>query len=334
MIATRLTPPRKRVRARHRGLFWLAMVIAIFAFAGGGYIAVNSYLGSAQPGDVATAYFAALAKGQAARALSYGPVPAGDRSYLTAEVLRDQLDAGAIGSVQVLSVARTGQTARVNVSYQLRGPTGSHVVTDAVPMIEKDRHWWLSESAVSTKVGLAQATQRAAFAGTAFPAGSVLLFPGALPITFDTPNLQLGAPDSTVQFTTSHNTALSVEASAAGIAAARSMVSTSFAACLAGTSASAFCPVPTINGTAAVRAVPGSLRGTVSPTATDGLAVTVTPDANGLLQVQGTVSVDGHYQSLSYSNSASVVTDAKISVPISAQCYASTLTGLLWKAAT
>src|ERR1700712_2462091 len=82
--------PRARVRARHKGLFWLAALIATFALVGGTFVAVSSYLSSAQPGTVAVAYFTALSNDDAARALAYGPVPAGDRSYLTAEVLKAQ----------------------------------------------------------------------------------------------------------------------------------------------------------------------------------------------------------------------------------------------------
>jgi hypothetical protein len=323
--------PAPHPRARHRGLFWLAAVVAVFALVGGTVMAVTSYLSSARPADVVTSYFTALAHDDAARALSYGPVPAGDTSFLTADVLKDQLAVGAISDFQVLTVNKSSaDAAKVNVSYQLSGPGESHVVTDTVPVIRKDRHWWLAASAVSTRVGLARAGQRAMFAGTSFPAGSVLLFPGALPITFDTGNLELGASHANVQFATADNTNLAVEASATGIGAARAAVGTALTSCLAESSANVFCPVPG-NGSSTVRAVPNTLRGTLATGATDGLAVSVSPSAAGVLLVDGTVLVNGHYVSLAYANTTAPVTDAKISVSVAAQCYATTPTTITWR---
>jgi hypothetical protein len=333
MMSTAPGPSTARAPVRHRGLFWLTAVIATFALIGGTFLAVTSYLSSAQPGDVVESYFAALERGDASRALSYGPVPAGDHGFLTEDVLKAQLAIAAIENVQVLSVTRSGTTAKVNVSYQLRAngiPGSSQLVTDAVPMIRKDRHWWLAASAVSTKVGLAQAGQRATFAGTTFPSGEVLMFPGALPIKFDTANLQLGNADSTVRFSDADNSGLTVEASGAGIGAARAALGVALTACLAGTSTDPFCPVPG-NGSSVLRAVPGSLRGILAAKATDGLTVTVTPDANGVFHLDGTVSVDGKYQSLDYTNIASSVTDGHISVSISAQSYASSVDAITWK---
>jgi hypothetical protein len=325
--------PGQRIRARHRGVAWLAAVIALFALVGGGYLAVASYLSSAEPGDVAMAYFNSLARGDAARALSYGPVPAGDRRYLSAEVLKAQLAAGAISAPQVISIAKTPghpDSSTVNLSYRLTTPDGaSRTVTDVVPMIRKDRHWWLAASAVTTRVGLQQATQRATFAGTALPDQAVLLFPGALPITFDTPNLELSGIESTVQFNVSDNSRVGVEASPAGITAARSSVGTALAACLGASSTDVFCPAPG-NGSSTVRAVPGSLRGTLAPKATDGLTVTVPNDAHGLFVVAGTVTVNGKYLALSYTNVATPMTDPAISVMISAHCYASAVGPVTW----
>jgi hypothetical protein len=329
-----LGPPASELRpqARHRGLFWLAALVSVFAVAGGGFIAINSYFNSAQPSAVVTSYFAALARGDAARALSYGPVPPGNTSYLTADVLKDQLAVGAISHVQVLTVARTGtagDSAKVNVSYQLSGPGTGHVVTDTVPMIRKNRRWWLADTAVTTKVSLSRAQQRATFAGAAFPTGSVLLFPGALPIKFDTANLELGA-GSSVQFTGGNNAGLLVEASAAGIGAARASVGAALTACLADTSTDVFCPVPGL-GSTTVRAVPASLHGTLANKATDGLAVTVSPAPTGILLIDGAVSVNGHYVSLAYANTTAPVSSDKISVTIAAQCYASTPDAVTWR---
>jgi hypothetical protein len=330
-----LAAPARSVpsRDRHRGLFWLAAVIATFALVGGGYTAISAYLNTAQPGDVALAYFKAVSRGDAARALSYGSVPAGNRAFLTAEVLADQLALGRIDNVDVLSVVRDGADATtVNLSYRLLAPDDeSRVITDAIPMVHVGRHWRLTQSAVSTRVALAQAQRRVAFAGTSVPAGAVLLFPGALPIKFDTANLELGPANSSVQFSTSDNTGLVVEASPAGISAARAVVVTALRACLAATSTDPFCPVPG-GGTGSQRAVPGSLRGTVGADVANSLAVTVSPDANGVLVVAGNIAVDGQYLALNYANIATAATSTSITVALSARCYASAPTAVTWKA--
>jgi hypothetical protein len=330
--ARTVAPPRDR----HRGLFWLAAVIATFALVGGGYTAISAYLSNAQPADVALAYFTAVSRGDAARALSYGSVPAGNRAFLTADTLADQLELGRIDDVDVLSVVRDGANAStVNLSYRLRAPDDeSRVITDAVPMEHVGRHWRLTQSAVSTRVALAQAQRRVTFAGTAVPTGVVLLFPGALPIKFDTPNLELGPANSSVQFSPSDNTGLVVEASPAGITAARALVVAGLRACLAATSTDPFCPVPgngSDTGSGSVRAVPGSLRGTVGADVANSLAVTVSPDPNGVLVVAGNISVNGQYLALNYTNIATVATNPSIAVALSAQCYASAPTALTWK---
>ena len=48
-------------------------------------------------------YFRALARGDAASALGYGTVPAGDHSYLSAEVLQAELLVAPITDVAIVS---------------------------------------------------------------------------------------------------------------------------------------------------------------------------------------------------------------------------------------
>jgi hypothetical protein len=320
-----------RSRARHRGLFWLAVVIATFAFTGSGYLAVATYLRSAEPSDVVISYFTALAAGDGARALSYGPVPAGDQSFLTDDVLRQQLKAGAIMNVQVLSVTLGKSTAQVNVNYQLRVAAGQlRLVTDTVPMVKVGRHWWLAHSAATTKVSLAMAGYRAAFAGTAIPTDSVVLFPGALPITFDTDTLQLAPTNTIVEFSSSENTSLGVEPSAAGIVAARAAVGLALTSCLAPASTDTLCPVPT-SSDGSLRVVPGTLHGSLAPAAADRLEVTVTTASDGIMTIEGTVDVDGRYSALDYNNVATVKTNNAIHVAISAQAFASQLSTITWR---
>jgi hypothetical protein len=313
-------PPRRA--SRHRGVTLFTALVATFAVLVGGYVAMSRYLAKSSPGSVVTSYFAALAGDDAARALSYGTVPGGDHEYLTAAVLRDQLAAGAISDVQVMSIDEQSRNAQVGIYYQLRSAAGTSNVSDVVPLVRAGRQWRLAESAVPTTVGLRQATRRAALAGTAFPAGPVAMFPGALPVTFDTPNLMLEASGSTVDFDGGDDAALTVTVSSAGVSAARSAVAAALAACLSGASISPQCPQPT---GANLRIVPGTLRGALSATGTSALTVAVTGDADGVLTITGTVDVTGSYKSLDFDNIASAVTSSTIFVPVAAHCYASAL---------
>jgi hypothetical protein len=304
--------------------------VSTFALVGGSYVAVTDYLTTSPPAAVVAAYFAALARDDAARALSYGPVPDGTHDYLTATVLSDQLAIGAIGDLRVRSVSEHAQTAQVSIDYQLRSGAASRRVSDVVPLVRHGRTWRLAESAVPTSVDLVQATRRAAVAGAAIPSGTVLMFPGALPLTFDTANLTLDAGGSTVDFGGGDPGGQVVVASAAGTSLARTAVADALADCLSGDSGSARCPLP-VGGH--VRAVPASLRGRLSATGTSSLKVQVTDDADGVLAISGMVDVDGSYQSLDFDNIASVVRSTTILVPVSARCYASAIkSSLMWEA--
>lgn len=321
-------PPRRA--SRHRGVILFTALVATFAVLVGGYVAITRYLAESPPGSVVDSYFAALARDDAARALSYGAIPAGDHEFLTAAVLRDQLNVGAISTVQVMSVDEQSRSAKVGVYYQLRSAAGTRNVSDVVPLIRVGRQWRLVESAVPTTVGLQQATRRAALAGTEFPTGPVAMFPGALPITFDTPNLVLQPTGSTVNFDSSDSGALTVAVSAAGVSAAQAAVAVALTACLTGDSSSSQCPQPTGPN---VRIVPGTLRGSLSATRTSTLTVAVTDAADGVLTITGTVDVTGSYKSLDFDNIASTVTSSTIFVPVSAHCYASAVpASLTWGA--
>jgi hypothetical protein len=329
MTFSRLPAGSRRERRRHRGLFCLAVLVTGVAAVGGGFVAVNGYLKSPGPGSVVTSYFAALADGHASGALSYGSVPAGTRAYLNADVLREQLAIAPIGPVNIDSVSQDKKQAQVSVSYQLRYARGAVTVKDVVPMIKRGRQWRLTQAAVPTKVGLAGSLNRAALAKAAIPSDPVPLFPGALPITFDTPNLQLSSAGSAVLFSAVDHTGLAVLMSANGIKAVRAALTAALTECLTATAAgSPLCPLP--GGT--VRAVPGTLRGAVKPTAIAGLSVELTPDADGRVNITGTVDVDGHYQSLDFNNIATTATGPAISVPISARCFAFSPQSVTWTA--
>jgi hypothetical protein len=329
MISSLLPPPTAHARARHRGLFWLAALLLAVALVGGVFVAVTSYLDGSQPGSVVAAYFAALRRGDAAKALSYGQVPAGSHAYLSAAVLREQLTIAPLDAVDVQAVDQQGRAASVSVMYQFHYHGTAVTVDDTVPMVRHGRQWRLSQSAVVTRVGLAQAANRARFADAAFPATAVAVFPGLFPITFDTPNLQVAPGQAAARFAHADDSALAVTLSPSGKAAVGASVNHALQACLsgdAGTPAAALCPVP---GGAGIRAVPGSLRGTIVSQGATPLILAVANDPDGAVAISGTVTVNGSYQALAYDNTASSKS-GKVDVTISAQCYAGSVGAVTW----
>lgn len=293
----------------------VAVAVAAILFVGGAVFAVVDYESEAGPAHVVASYFHAVADGDAEAALGYGDVPAGDRSYLTADVLRAQLANGSIHAIQTSRAAG----GRVDVSYQLGGRT----IDDVVGVVKRDGRWRLAASAVRTSVSLADAEQRAEFAGAAVPTDQPLLFPGALPIRFDTPSLEL-APGAVVAFSGSTTTSLPVAVSAAGQNAVEAATKAALTACVASATPAALCPVPVATG---IRAVPASLHGTIVGTPT--IRATVAPEATGKLSISGSMTVDGTYQTLDYQNQPSVKTGS-VTVTFTAWDYATDPTKIVW----
>jgi hypothetical protein len=297
-------PTRRRPR---RGL-WLATLVALLALVGGVVVAVTSYLSVPGPDGVVQDYFAALAGGDATSALGYGDVPSGDRSFLTAAVLQDQLAAAPITSVQVSPMAQ----GSVPVTYRLAGVA----ISDSVPVLKRSGSWRLRASAVHTSVSLAAAGQRAIFAGASVPTGQPLLFPGALPVRFDSPVLLVPAGSAVVRFAGSSTEAVAVQVSVAGQRAITTAMVTTLTSCITSATPAAACPVPSGTG---IRAVPESLRGKV--TGSPVVHVSVAPQADGKLSITGQVEVDGSYQSIDYENQASTKT-GQLDVSFTAHSYA------------
>ncbi len=140
------------------------------------------------------------------------------------------------------------------------------------------------------------------------------------------------APDSSVQFDAPHNTGLAVEASAAGIGAARAAVGAALTRAWPR-------PRPTCSARCRATARPRCGRCRIAARHArgegDGRAGgdRDARSADGLFDVEGTVLVDGTTPSLDYTNIPTTVTDAQISVSISASCYAaSSVSAVTWTA--
>jgi hypothetical protein len=309
-------PPSRRTR---RGRFWAVAVLAAVALAGGSVVAITGYASQDGPDAVVRSYFAALDRGDAEGALGYGDVPAGDRAYLTADVLRDQLAIAPITSLRTAPAAR----GQVMISYFIAGKR----ITDAVPMIKRDGRWRLASSAIRVSVSLSAAGQRATFAGTAVPTDQPLLFPGALPVRFDNPNLSVPPSAAVPRFNGSPGSGnLTVDVSPAGKRAVSAAIIAALTTCVTSTDRSPLCPTPAGTG---IRAVPASLRATI--TGTPVVETTVAPQADGQLLISGSAKLTGSYESLDYENQAKTVT-GPVDINFKAHCYANDPAKFVWDA--
>jgi hypothetical protein len=316
-------PPAKRVRSprRHRGVFWVAVLTSLVAVVAGVFVAVTTYVSATAPDTIATNYFRALSRGDATAALAYGDVPAGPRTYLTGGVLRAALEVASISDVSALSVDRGGNTANVTVQYQLGFRGNQKAVTDRVTLNRHGRSWRLAATAASVQIIAKVAGHRLTLAGSALPAGSVLVFPGALPLSVDTPNLEIGE-DVVIHLTDKRT--LRPTLSKAGTQAVQAAIVSAVRACL-GTNPSPSCPVPTD-----ARVVPGTVHGTLTGDLGHELTIQVTgPD--GLLDVRGSVAVRGSYQRLDFDN-LPAATSGTTDLAIRAHCYAANPSKLVWGA--
>jgi hypothetical protein len=280
----------------------------VVAVVGGGTVAVMTAVRVASPGDVVENYFAALRAGDAPAALSYGDAPTGNRSFLTSAALREQNRLAAIGSLQVEAATVSGRTARVPVTYTLTpaaAPTRPSIQTTNVALHRKGRGWALDRTAAVVRVLPIAAGRRATLAGAAVPAQPVALFPGIVPVRYDTTLIEQQLNSGYVTLTSTTPVRVGAQLSDSGRSVVEAAVRKAFMLCLARPTAAASrsCPLtPTISG----RVVPGSLRGALRRSAFD--VAPALRDADGLVRTSGSFFVDGRYQTLNYDNLASTDT--------------------------
>jgi hypothetical protein len=303
--------------------FWFAVLLATALTLGGTSVAVGAYTADGQPDTVVRAYFAALQRGDAAAALGYGAVPSGPTGLLAPAVLAAQNSIGPIQDVVVRGVRRAGDSARVFVTYTVDLRSGPVAVSDTVPVARHGHGWRLVRSAVPESIRPGGASALASVAGSAVPTGVVPMLPGAVPVSYDSPNLELAAASRVVRFADSGVLPVDAAVSAAGRAAIASGVRVALAACLAGRSVvQALCPVPD-----AVAGVPGSLRGSLTGPVTLSFQVDL-PD--GVITVHGSAPVAGMYQRLDDDNIPS--TQTVRSTGLSADVAATTPGTVRWNA--
>ncbi|MGI8679274.1 MAG: hypothetical protein ACR2LX_11415 [Jatrophihabitans sp.] len=307
---------------RHRAVFWGALVVAVAVLAAGVVIAVVGYIETSGPAGTVRGYFAALARSDAPAALAFGRTPAGERELLTSRVLAEQQRIAPIGDVSIGSARRSGNTAQVDVHYTLRFFHKPQKLTDTIEVRQLGGDWRLVATAVETSIGVEQAPQRASILGAAVPRGKVLMFPGAVPIRFDSPYLTLKASDDLVSFASGPTADVYVDVSDAGEKAVITALTAALRPCLTG-GKDPRCPQPT------GRTIPGTVKAAPAGPVADKLSVDVGNDPEGTLDITGTVHVTGTYRSLGFDNRTNTKTGA-FDVPVHATAYAVAPVQITW----
>lgn len=305
--------------------FWFTVLLATALTLAGASFAVGAYEAAGRPETVVREYFAALADGDAAAALGYGTVPAGPHNLLTADVLATQNAIGPIGDVTVRGVRDSGQHALVDVTYTVGFATGPVTVRDQVSVTRQDGTWRLDRSAIPVMVTAAGGSAVGTIAGGSVRNGWYMMFPGAVPVTYATPNLQPAPGSSVLRFTDAGHLQIDAMVSPTGRRTITSALRAALAACLTGRStAEPLCPTPDSDGD-----VPGSLRGTVAELDSTTVAMTV-ESADGEIDIRATALVRGTYQSLDPNNIPQPSPATKLT--FSAHCYATAPGTIRWDA--
>jgi hypothetical protein len=277
-------------------LFWLGVVVALVTMVGGGWYAYAEYRATSGPAAAVRGYFAALARSDAPAALAYGTVPDGPHDLLTSAVLARQQQLAPLHDVHIVEVAESGDDATVHFSYRLQFASDDQEFTGSLQVHDTGSGWRLAQTAVATTVQIDEAVDRFTFAGTSIPDGATLLFPGAVPLHFDTPNLQVDPATAAIQFGGANPTEVELRPSPAVKASMAKALTTRLAGCLAGKVAVSSCPAPP------PRVVPGSLRGSIDGLVAPHLRFTVASTAAGVIEAVGRLPFQGSYRSLSYTN--------------------------------
>jgi hypothetical protein len=291
-------PLPDRPRARRLSPARLGVVlVAVLALVGGIAFAVAALTEVTSPRSTVADYFAALRRADAPAALSLGPRLMGDTRLLTSAVLREQQQLGPISGVRVGDTTENGSRATVAVSYSVGGvaPTTRN---ETVVLHRKGNGWELDRSSSLVRVHLLNAAHRTTLAGSAVPSTPVHVFPGVLPLRFDTAALQLDPKAPTITLSADADLNVAVVLSAAGRRALADQLDSAVAACLRKPLA------PCLLEATATRTVPGSLRGTVSapPSADPPQLVLSATDADGLVTASGTFKADAQWTVLDFEN--------------------------------
>ena len=321
-------PAVRRPRGRVRRL--LLSVLAVAALVGGTVVAVVTAAAATSPGQIVERYFAALSAGDAPAALGYGPAPTGEHEFLTSSALSLQTKLAAIDDVQVGTSTVSGRTARVAVTYRLTPPAGSGTPSpqsSTVALHRSGRRWQLDSTAATVRVIATAAGHRATLAGAVMPTTAVALFPGAVPVRYDTSLIRMVSDPTYLTLGSTGDVRVGARLSPAGVSVVEATVRRTFQSCLSrGATAPVSCPLPPDG----YQVVPGSLRGRLTRTTFPSAPSLRAGNADGLIEAAGTFVVNGRYQSLNFDNIASAKSGT-VDVDFRAALYASAPAVLAWE---
>jgi hypothetical protein len=275
--------------------FRLGVLAGVLMLAAGITLAVEGYAATGGPDGAVRGYFAAISASDAAGALAYGDLPAGSRSLLTDDVLREQQTNAHLRDLRIGTTGQQGDRAEVDVTYTLAFPWTNIAVAAAVHLHERGDTWRLDEAAIPVTLNSFAARERMSILGTELPTERLLLFPGALPISLDTPYLRLNAYFDNVTFGAPDTLNVRLDLTDQARTAFERATLAAVRRCVTG-AADPACPLPD------ERYVPGSIHGRID----GGLRATDASlddlDVAGLLRLKAHVLVVGSYRRLTFHN--------------------------------
>jgi hypothetical protein len=296
-----------------RAIFWLAFAVALVALFAGSLYAYVAYRETAGPDGTVRGYFAALERGDAAAALGFGLLPDGRTDLLTDQVLAEQLMVAPMRGATVESVHESGDRAEVGYRYVLHFPDGDRRYSGVLRLVDHGDGWRLASAAVPVRLDVEQALDRLNFAGTVAPQGQrMLMFPGALPVRFDTPYLQLDPATRAVRFGGGRGLAVRIEPTRTADRLLTARLRSRLSACVRSGSSSLACPQPS------PRTIPGSLRGRLLSVK---CTYQVTSEAAGSIAISGSAFFQGSYRTLDYENVARTHR-GRVTLSVDATAYA------------
>ena len=310
-----VAPPRWWDR-RHRGLFWAGLLVAALLVVGGAAYAYSSYRDSDGADGAVRGYLHALARGDAPAALSYAVPRTGDQPFLTSAVLRTQLALAPMHDITIGGDTPAGDGGTVvSFSYALDFSRGSERISDTVIARRVKGQWKLDRVAATVTLTMSQAKDRATLAGAAFPQGKVMLFPGAVPVRYDTPYLRLTLDTDDLRLGQTGDVTLETELTPAARTSIGKQLAAMLAACGRGGSAGwARCPLPD------QQVVPGSMSGTMTA-APGSLTLSVDDNPSGSVSIDCDATFDGSYRELDF-NDIARAHHGKLTIRVNATAYA------------
>jgi hypothetical protein len=263
----------------------------------------DDYSRDGSPGGVAARYFTDLSDGDAAGALELAATmpPVGQQRYLTADVLRQELQVARMSGVSAHTVRRTNNSAEVAVSYTLDfgGATPGEIATvDRVQLVRLASSWRIQTVAVPVSIEAGPTgADRLTLAGQPLPSGPVTLFPGAVPLLTSSTAVALSSKPAVTLSGGPQSVTAAARLTPDATTTVRTALRDALSRCMSATDNDPHCPVPSTG-----RPVPGSLRASVPSTVADAAGDISLSASGGLIEIDATVKLRGSWRAWDFNN--------------------------------